>query len=45
MRLLLKKNKDKVKLSTNTISDKFSKKIVTLNIISLAETREVIAKK
>lgn len=42
--IIIKENKDKVKLSTNATSEKFLRETVMLNIISLAKTREVIAK-
>lgn len=40
---IIKKNKDKVKLSANTILDEFLREIVTLNIISLVKIREIMA--
>ena len=39
---IIKKNKDKVR---PLISDRFLREIVALNIISLAKTREVMARK
>ena len=42
---IIKENKDKVRPLANTISDKFLKETVVLNIISLAKTREVMARK
>lgn len=42
---IIKKNNDKIRLSANTILNKFLRKIVILNIISLAKIREVITKK
>lgn len=42
---IIKENKDKVKSSANAISDEFLKETVVLNIISLAKTREVMARK
>lgn len=43
--IIIKENKNKVKPSTNAILDKFLREIVALNIISLAKTREIMAKK
>ena len=43
--IIIKKNKDKVKPSANAISDEFLREIIVLNIISLAKTREVMARK
>lgn len=42
---IIKKNKDKIRLSANTILDKFLKEIIALNIISLAKTKEVMVRK
>lgn len=42
---IIKENKNKVKLSVNATLDKFSKEILTLNIILFAKTRKVMAKK
>ncbi len=42
---IIKENKDKVRPSANATSDKFLKETVMLNIISLAKTREVMARK
>lgn len=39
---IIKKNKDKVRPSENTTSDKFLREIVALNILSLAKTREIM---
>ena len=41
---IIKENKNKVKLLVNATLDEFLKKTVALNIISLAKTREVIAR-
>lgn len=41
---IITKNKDKVKLSANAILNKFLRKIIALNIISLVKTREVMAR-
>lgn len=41
---IIKENKDKVRPLANTISDKFWKETVTLNIISIAKTKEVIVR-
>lgn len=41
---IIKGNKDKVRLSANTTSDKFLRETIALNIIPLAKTREVMAK-
>lgn len=41
---IIKKNKDKVKLLANTISNKFLREIVILNIISFAKNKKVMAK-
>ena len=41
---IIKENKDKVKPSVNATSDEFLRKTVALNIISLAKTREVMAR-
>ena len=40
-----KEIKDKVRPSANVTSDKFLRETVVLNIISLAKTREVMARK
>lgn len=42
MRLLLKKNKNKIKPLANTILDKFLKGTIALNIISFTKTRKII---
>lgn len=42
--IIINKNKNKVKLLANVTLAKFLKKIVMLNIISLAKSREVIVK-
>lgn len=42
---IIKENKDKIKPSANTSLDEFYKEIVMLNIILLAKTGEIIAKK
>lgn len=42
---IIKENKDKIRPSANTPLDEFLREIVTLNIILLARTREIIAKK
>lgn len=44
-KIIIKKNKNKVKLSTNCILNKFLIEIIVFNIISFAKTREVINKK
>lgn len=41
---MIKKNKNKVKLSANATLDKCLKETVALNIISLAKTREVMTR-
>ena len=41
---IIKKNKDKVKPSANVILDEVLRETVVLNIISLAKTREVMAR-
>ena len=43
-KIIIKKNKDKVRLSANATSDEFLRETVMLNIISLAKTREVMGK-
>lgn len=45
IRLSKKKNKNKIKSLANTTLDKFLKITVTLNIISIAKTKETIVKK
>lgn len=40
---IIKKNKDKVKPSTNAISYKFLEKTIALNIILFAKIRKVMA--
>lgn len=42
---IIKKFKDNVNLLANAISDKFLKKIVALNILSLAKIRKIMAQK
>lgn len=42
---IIKKNKDIIKLLANAILDKFLRKMVALNMISLIKTRDVIVKK
>lgn len=41
---IIKKNKDKFKSSANAILDKFLRDIIALKIISLAQTREIMAR-
>lgn len=41
---IIKKNKDKVKLSANATLNKFLKETIALNIISLAKIREIIVR-
>lgn len=43
-KIIIKENKDKVKPSANATLDKILKESVTLNIISLTKTKEVIAR-
>lgn len=43
--IIIKKNKDKVRLSANSILDKFLRETVALNIISLAKSRKTMIKK
>lgn len=42
---IIKENKNKVRSSANSILDKFLRKIVMFNIILLAKTRKIMAKK
>ena len=42
---IIKENKNKVRILVNATSDKFLRETVGLNIISLAKTREVMARK
>lgn len=41
---IIRKNKDKIKLLANTISDELLKEIIILNIILLVKTRKTIAR-
>lgn len=45
VRLLSKKNKNKVKPSVNTILEEFLRETVILNIISLAKTRKIMIRR
>lgn len=42
---IIKKYKDKVRLSVNIILNKFLKKTIVLNMISFTKTREIIVRK